>query len=573
MSPGENAGPLAKRRASIAAAMRHPSRYRLLAESEAPNPFIPKTYGAVSPPGERVARALSTIFLVPARLALIAPLLLSAFVVASAQICGLSDAQLREPFVAWRRLLQWVLRQHLRAMLFCIGYVHIPTRGAPASKAEAPIIVMNHHGPVEPAFLAWHTGATFVGAAENLRMPVVATLAAAMQVIQVDRSSPTSRAEVVNEIRRRAASPRFPQVAIFPEGTTTNGRALIAFKPGAFVPALSVQPALVAYPPVAGRVCAAWGFFDPSWVYGNDSLAGLAFGLLRQPLNRMEVAYLPPHAPSAAERADAPLFAENVRAQMAAELGVPTTGHSLDDVALQREARVLHLPVDKAVVEMSKLSGVFDVQRSTIRAVMERFARFDTAKRGELTLEQWLSALADGDEVATLELRPELEAAFRLLDVDETGTVSFREWLVGLLLVNSAEHDPTNAEALRFAWSTLAGSLEATLTRAQVLRLLLLPRGGRAMSEGAANAIFESSDDDGDGLISYAEFAAHASEHPELLRAFADRLIIRAPAVCAQPAPSAAAPAAAVAGAQVVDARPRPRVRAPAGDSSGARML
>jgi lysophosphatidylcholine acyltransferase/lyso-PAF acetyltransferase len=49
-------------------------------------------------------------------------------------------------------------------------------------------------------------------------------------------------------LQRRAASQDFPLVFLFPEGTTTNGRALISFKLGAFVPGFPVQPVVVRYP-------------------------------------------------------------------------------------------------------------------------------------------------------------------------------------------------------------------------------------------------------------------------------------------------------------------------------------
>ena len=39
----------------------------------------------------------------------------------------------------------------------------------------------------------------------------------------------------------------WPQLMIFPEGSTSNRKALMSFKPGAFVPGKPVQPILIRY--------------------------------------------------------------------------------------------------------------------------------------------------------------------------------------------------------------------------------------------------------------------------------------------------------------------------------------
>lgn len=57
-------------------------------------------------------------------------------------------------------------------------------------------------------------------------------------------------------IQRKASCDRFPRVLLFPEGTTTNGKFLISFQLGAFIPAYPIQPVIVRYPHV---------HFDQSW--------------------------------------------------------------------------------------------------------------------------------------------------------------------------------------------------------------------------------------------------------------------------------------------------------------------
>jgi lysophosphatidylcholine acyltransferase/lyso-PAF acetyltransferase len=69
------------------------------------------------------------------------------------------------------------------------------------------------------------------------------------QPIYVKRESHESRTQTIQDILDRAKSTdTWPQIFIFPEGTCTNGKVMIDFKPGAFYPGVPVQPVLIRYP-------------------------------------------------------------------------------------------------------------------------------------------------------------------------------------------------------------------------------------------------------------------------------------------------------------------------------------
>jgi len=70
-------------------------------------------------------------------------------------------------------------------------------------------------------------------------------------------------------MQRKASSNRFPRVLLFPEGTTTNGRFLLSFQMGAFIPGYPIQPVVVRYPYV---------HFDQSW-YGSFHIEFLKFSV------------------------------------------------------------------------------------------------------------------------------------------------------------------------------------------------------------------------------------------------------------------------------------------------------
>lgn len=89
-----------------------------------------------------------------------------------------------------------------------------------------------------------------------------------LKTIFVSREEEESRRQCINEIRRRAnEADSWPPVLLFPEGnvewkqrnslwlilllitsgTTTNRKALLKFKSGAFTPGVPVQPVIVKF--------------------------------------------------------------------------------------------------------------------------------------------------------------------------------------------------------------------------------------------------------------------------------------------------------------------------------------
>ncbi|CAN1188913.1 Lysophospholipid acyltransferase LPEAT2 [Linum perenne] len=202
------------------------------------------------------------------------------YVATKLAILGWNDRH--NPMPLWRSRLMWVTRFCTRGILFAFGYQWIRRRGKPASRDIAPIVVSNHVSYVDPIFYFYEMCPTIVASESHDALPVVGTIIRAMQVIYVNRFSQPSRKNAVNEIKRKASCGRFPRVLLFPEGTTSNGRALLSFQLGAFIPNYAIQPVIVRYPHV---------HFDQSW--GNISLVMLMFRMFTQFHNFFEVEYLP----------------------------------------------------------------------------------------------------------------------------------------------------------------------------------------------------------------------------------------------------------------------------------------
>jgi len=114
------------------------------------------------------------------------------------------------------------------------------------------------------------------------------------------------------------------QLLIFPEGSTSNRKALMSFKPGAFVPGKPVQPILVRYPNDVDTVTWTW-----NQQHGAKSVLWLT---LSQPFSRASLEFLPVYNPSPEEIADPKLYASNVRDVMAKALSVPTCDLTFEEV-------------------------------------------------------------------------------------------------------------------------------------------------------------------------------------------------------------------------------------------------
>ncbi|KAB2626687.1 lysophospholipid acyltransferase LPEAT2-like [Pyrus ussuriensis x Pyrus communis] len=241
-----------------------------------------------------------------ARLVLFGVSLVIGFLATKLALLGWKDK--KNPMPRWRCRIMWITRVCTRCILFAFGYHWIRRKGKPAPRDIAPIVVSNHVSFIEPIFYFYELFPTIVASESHDSIPFVGTIIRAMQVIYVNRFSASSRKQAVSEIKRKASCGRFPRVLLFPEGTTTNGRYLISFELGAFIPGFAIQPVVVRYPHV---------HFDQSW--GHISLARLMFRMFTQFHNFMEVEYLPVVSPLENKKESAICFSERICAFMDVE--------------------------------------------------------------------------------------------------------------------------------------------------------------------------------------------------------------------------------------------------------------
>ncbi|XP_020243252.1 lysophospholipid acyltransferase LPEAT2 isoform X2 [Asparagus officinalis] len=321
---------------------------------------------------------------------------------------GWKDRQ--SPMPRWRSRLMWITRICTRCILFCFGYHWIRRIGNPAARDVAPIVVSNHVSYIEPIFFFYELFPTIVASESHDSLPFVGTIIRAMQVIYVDRFSAASRKHAVSEIKRKASCNNFPRVLLFPEGTTTNGRSLISFQLGAFIPGFPVQPVVVRYPHV---------HFDQSW--GQISLAKLMFRMFTQFHNFMEVEYLPLIAPLEIKQESAVHFAERTSYAMARALNVVQTSHSYGDMMLlTRASQLTREKCSTYMVEMALTESSFGITTSEAMELLDQFFAMNPDTDGRVNIHGFLPVCGLG--YCRLS-----EKIFNYLDVEKKGSITFRQ--------------------------------------------------------------------------------------------------------------------------------------------------
>eukprot|EP00053_Salpingoeca_punica_P009173 m.82197 g.82197 ORF g.82197 m.82197 type:complete len:530 (-) comp14902_c0_seq3:315-1904(-) len=414
-----------------------------------------------------------------------------------AWICTIGVGRSQDPLPEWRRKLAVPVIAFLaRALLFVFGFYYINVKGDMTSVEDAPLLVCNHISYFEPLFFTTY-GVSHVGKAEVAKTPFVGGLFKALQILLVDRMDKQSRSDVRAAIELRAKTQRgkWPKLCIYPEGTITNGKAVIQFKHGAFQPNVPVQPAVVSF---------SYIWMDPSTTNGAQ-FYWVRF--LSQIYHIMEVDFLPVHTPSADEQANTSLFAENVRDTMATALKVSKTNHQLGDLLLQRAAMKHRLPWTVGVVEFGDLNSLFKLSIEDAQTFLDRFSKLDVNQDGRLGLEEFAKGLnmpADSDIAVDL---------FHKFDKDEDGFLDFREFIAGLMFIVQSVED---SKTIDWMFDIIDSDHDNSVSLSELADGLRTAESEDIDAAGITKALTELKDKD---AVSREEFTAFMKKHPEIMTA------------------------------------------------------
>ena len=388
------------------------------------------------------------------------------------------------PFAPWRRAVMYPVQPLCRFVLLIFGFWRIKINGK--LDPEACLIVANHHSLFDAVVLYWLCGPAFVAKAEVFKWPAIGKVLAGIQGIPVVRESSEGR-EFTKEAMQRYvssqqeadAAKRFPKIAIFPQGSTSNIKVLTMWQRGAFLFGLPVQAIALDYSANL-NLSLAYVVTRPKDYFVRRHLS--------QFVMHLEVTFLPLHRPSEAERADVTLFANNVRASVARVLGAQTTEHYFEDAKLYSKA--VQMKPELQLLERPKKSDKVSLSNFQLKELKDLFGEGNKS-HGLQDAEEALvifskldkdgdGAISFGEFCEALGLSEEGEHArllFDLMDSDKSGAISFRELVLGMALC-SPDATVTTEEKARFAFDLYDANKDGLISEQELRDLLLFSKAG-----------------------------------------------------------------------------------------------
>ncbi|XP_035004207.2 lysophospholipid acyltransferase LPCAT4 [Hippoglossus stenolepis] len=451
-----------------------------------PHPFVHRVKLSTS---QRIRGVILGSFLFPLRVTVAAMLFLVAWPLARLRLAGLSEEERARPVTGWRhRLFHPIILVLSRGVFFSLGFLWVKVKGRMADLKEAPVLVVApHSGYLDMMVLCQTQLATVVSRSENSSLPVVGALLEFNQAVLVSRKDPESRKKAVTQLNERLTSNGYwPQMLVFPEGTTTNGQGLLKFKQGAFVAGVPVQPVLLRYPNKLDTV---------RWTYKGTTWVEALWHTTSQLYTNMTIEFLPVYIPSEEEKNDPNLYADNVQKLMARELGLPATDYVMEGGVPVNKLGGLSLPLESPARNTLSLLYKNGLEASAVEDALDRMIdRCQSAAPGSKVGAEELSSilgLTDKETAVTvcklyskdetvdvgqfylsvaalsgfLSFKSLLHKAFNLFDREGRGSLSAEELsgLMGALLgVSQYNTSPLYKEA----------SHQDELTEANLLRVL-----------------------------------------------------------------------------------------------------
>lgn len=474
-------------------------RAKSLVEPDVQNPF---SYRLQLPAWDKVKVAVLSITLFPIRLLCLFLLVLLASLIATLTTMCMKKEEEPQPLSRYRRIMRKPLQGIGRAMLFCMGFHWIKVKGKLSSSAEAPILAVAPHSSfVDALALSAICIPSGVSRKENDSIPLIGACIRATQPVYVSRTDPNSRKKTISEIKRRASSGgKWPHIVIFPEGTCTNRKCLITFKPGAFYAGCAVQPIALKYPNRLDTL---------TWTWSGPSALTLLWLTLCQFHNKMEIEILPVYKPDTEEIHDGKLFARNVREQVARFLNVPVTEHTYEDTRLMVQASKQNLPSMAGLVEYQKISTKLSIRLESMKELLDKFAEIDTNRDGLVDLNEFA-------EYLNLPVTRHIRHLFSLYDRDDSGHINFREYLIGLALVSQ----PANSEeAMQLAFQAFDMNGDGRVDESELRHIL--QSAYPSITDLNVNCLFNQVDVNRRGSVTYEEFRDFSVSHPEYAFLFA----------------------------------------------------
>jgi 1-acyl-sn-glycerol-3-phosphate acyltransferase len=215
------------------------------------------------------------------------------------------------PFIAKPQRMQWVRRWSVW-MLRALG-IQLRSSGSPRSGPV--LLVANHVSWLDILAINAVHPARFVSKADVRAWPLIGWLVACAGTLFIERERKRDALRVVHQVAQTLKAGEI--VALFPEGTTSDGRSLLPFHANLLQAAISTETPVQ---PVVLRFADSSDAFSPAAAYvGDTSLAQSLWWIVMAHGLEVNVAWLTVEATAGLERR---VLSERLRAQILQALNV-----------------------------------------------------------------------------------------------------------------------------------------------------------------------------------------------------------------------------------------------------------
>lgn len=211
-------------------------------------------------------------------------------------LAGLATVAFLFPFYGrerrWRAVQNWSA-----GVIRCLG-IQVGVFGAPPQLARAQLAVSNHVSWLDIQLIHSVWRVRFVAKSEVRDWPAIGWLSARTGTLFIERGRHRHAAHINQAIHRAFADG--DTIAVFPEGSTSDGRELLRFHASLLQPAVDENALIV---PLALRYLHDDGSVDPAPAYvGDDSLMDTLSEIVARRRIHAEIHFLEPIDAAGANR-------------------------------------------------------------------------------------------------------------------------------------------------------------------------------------------------------------------------------------------------------------------------------
>lgn len=231
--------------------------------------------------------------------------------------------------------------------------------------------------------------------------------------------------------------------------------------------------------------------------------------------NRMNIHYLPIYVPDDAEKADAQLFADNVRNEMCKAMqacpgfpGTIMTEHAYEDTRLLAKAQKMYKKSNPRVTTAMPYSEIREQHNFSIEQtlqLLENFSKADTNGDGLISKEEFAAHMGLDPEC------PTTDAYFSIMDPEGHGSVKFRAFLQGVTVGNDKMDQE---EKVKVVFRIYDVDNSGDVTKEELMQIM---ESHQSLAHSESPSEIADRIMEGRKGLDYAAFHSAVEQYPELM--------------------------------------------------------